>query len=214
MVNLKLQFTVDAKSVEQLTPNTIRVHVKDVPFEQFYRDIEDKEICVGYTEALITIGKTEIIATITKMGYYTINSEKETASLTADFSTVHSYNNEGSFNLVSYNIERQLKVGSALGILINVDIEQQRVVSFIKENFSSIVTERRGIRYKYDTTVAIKRYCELFTENGVPKNEYIIVGYLVIFTDKLLPNEHDRNNLIKIMTNQTFMKEMYYHELR
>lgn len=95
--------------------------------------------------------------------------------------------------MIPYGIGPQIRIGSELGIVLYIDIDESEVYTFIKEHFSECITYRRGVRYKLDKAIDMRR------DNG--ENDWIHEGIIVLFTADDTPNEKDRNEVIKYFYN-------------
>lgn len=98
-----------------------------------------------------------------------------------------------NLTMIPYGIGPQIRIGSELGIVLYIDIDESKIDTFIKEHFSECMTYRRGVRYKLDKTMNIRRH------NG--ENNWIDEGIIVLFTTDDTPNEKDRNEVINYIFN-------------
>lgn len=97
--------------------------------------------------------------------------------------------------MIPYGIGPQIRIGSELGIVLYIDIDESEIYTFTKEHFSECVTYRRGIRYKLDKAIDMRR--------NLGENNWIHEGILVLFTANDTPNEKDRNEVINYIYNIT-----------
>ena len=95
--------------------------------------------------------------------------------------------------MIPYGIGPQIRIGSELGIVLYIDIDESEIDTFIKEHFSECMTYRRSVRYKLDKTINMRRH------NG--ENNWIHEAIIVLFTTDDTPNEKDRNEVIKYIYN-------------
>lgn len=180
--------------------STAKINIRAVPFAKFYTDTEQRAIIPGETEALLEVtdngNVTKYHVVIEKIMDYEVDQYIEVVYLTAivRFTELSPF---GDYQFIPYSIGPQVRIGSALGIMVYVDIEEGRAYEWAKNNFSYCVTERRGIRYKFDTArLLCRKYVEM-TRQGTPNTVYIQEGILVLLTAKELPSTHDRDLVIK-----------------
>lgn len=95
--------------------------------------------------------------------------------------------------MIPYGIGPQIRIGSELGIVLYIDIDESEIDTFIKEYFSECMTFRRGVRYKLDKAIDMRR--------NIGENDWIHEGIIVLFTTDDTPNEKDRNEVIKYIYN-------------
>lgn len=179
--------------------STAKIDIRAVPFPEFYTDMDQRAIVPGETEALLEVtdngNVTKYHVVIEKIMNYEVNQYLE-VYLTAivRFTELSPF---GDYHIIPYSIGPQVRIGSALGIMVYVDIDESRAYDWAKNNFSYCATERRGVRYKFDTArLLCRKYIEM-TRQGTPNTVYIQEGILVLLTAKELPSTHDRDMIIK-----------------
>ena len=179
--------------------STAKIDIRAVPFPEFYTDMDQRAIVPGETEALLEVtdngNVTKYHVVIEKIVNYEVNQYLE-VYLTAivRFTELSPF---GDYHIIPYSIGPQVRIGSALGIMVYVDIDECRAYDWAKNNFSYCATERRGVRYKFDTArLLCRKYIEM-TRQGTPNTVYIQEGILVLLTAKELPSTHDRDMIIK-----------------
>lgn len=180
--------------------SSAKIDIRAVPFAKFYTDTEQRAIVPGETEALLEVtdngNVTKYHVIIEKIMDYEVDQYIEVVYLTAivRFTELSPF---GDYQLIPYSIGPQVRIGSALGIMVYIDIDESRAYEWAKNNFSYCVTERRGVRYKFDTALLLcRKYVEM-TRQGTPNTVYIQEGILVLLTAKELPSTHDREMIIK-----------------
>lgn len=186
--------------------STAKIDIRAVPFPEFYTDMDQRAIVPGETEALLEVtdngNVTKYHVVIEKIMSYVVDQYCENVYLAAvvRFTELSPF---GDYHVIPYSIGPQVRIGSSLGVMVYVDIEESRVYDWAENNFSYCVTERRGVRYKFDTArLLCRKYMET-TSQGTPNTVYIQEGILVLFTAKELPSIHDRDMIIK------YFKQMY-----
>lgn len=179
--------------------STAKIDIRAVPFPEFYTDMDQRAIVPGETEALLEVtdngNVTKYHVVIEKIVNYEVNQYLE-VYLTAivRFTELSPF---GDYHIIPYSIGPQVRIGSALGVMVYVDIDESRAYDWAKNNFSYCATERRGVRYKFDTArLLCRKYIEM-TRQGTPNTVYIQEGILVLLTAKELPSTHDRDMIIK-----------------
>ena len=179
--------------------STAKIDIRAVPFAEFYTDLDQRAIVPGETEALLEVtdngNVTKYHVVIEKIMNYEVNQYLE-CYLTAivRFTELSPF---GDYHIIPYSIGPQVRIGSALGVMVYIDIDESRAYDWAKNNFSYCVTERRGVRYKFDTArLLCRKYIEM-TRQGIPNTVYIQEGILVLLTAKELPSTHDRDMIIK-----------------
>lgn len=179
--------------------STAKIDIRAVPFPEFYTDMDQRAIVPGETEALLEVtdngNVTKYHVVIEKIMNYEVNQYLE-VYLTAivRFTELSPF---GDYHIIPYSIGPQVRIGSALGVMVYVDIDESRAYDWAKNNFSYCATERRGVRYKFDTArLLCRKYIEM-TRQGTPNTVYIQEGILVLLTAKELPSTHDRDMIIK-----------------
>lgn len=95
--------------------------------------------------------------------------------------------------MIPCSIGPQIRIGSELGIVLYIDIDESEIDTFIKVYFSECMTYRRGVRYKLDKTIDMRR--------NIGENDWIHEGIIILFTTDDTPNEKDRNEVIKYIYN-------------
>lgn len=180
--------------------STAKIDIRAVPFSEFYTDMDQRAIVPGETEALLEVtdngNVTKYHVVIEKIMDYVVDQYTECVYLTAvvRFTELSPF---GDYQLIPYSIGPQVRIGSALGVMVYVDIDESRAYGWAKNNFSYCATERRGVRYKFDTArLLCRKYIEM-TRQGTPNTVYIQEGILVLLTAKELPSTHDRDMIIK-----------------
>ena len=180
--------------------STAKIDIRAVPFPEFYTDMDQRAIVPGETEALLEItdngNVTKYHVVIEKIMSYVVDQYHECVYLAAAvrFTELSPF---GDYHIIPYSIGPQVRIGSALGVMVYVDIDESRAYDWAKNNFSYCVTERRGVRYKFDTArLLCRKYIEM-TRQGTPNTVYIQEGILVLLTAKELPSTHDRDMIIK-----------------
>lgn len=179
--------------------STAKIDIRAVPFPEFYTDMDQRAIVPGETEALLEVtdngNVTKYHVVIEKIMNYEVNQYLE-VYLTAivRFTELSPF---GDYHIIPYSIGPQVRIGSALGVMVYVDIDESRAYDWAKNNFSYCATERRGVRYKFDTArLLCRKYIEM-TRQGTPNTVYIQEGILVLLTAKELSSTHDRDMIIK-----------------
>lgn len=179
--------------------STAKIDIRAVPFPEFYTDMDQRAIVPGETEALLEVtdngNVTKYHVVIEKIMNYEVDQYLE-VYLTAivRFTELSPF---GDYHIIPYSIGPQVRIGSALGVMVYVDIDESRAYDWAKTNFSYCATERRGVRYKFDTArLLCRKYIEM-TRQGTPNTVYIQEGILVLLTAKELPSTHDRDMIIK-----------------
>lgn len=185
--------------------STAKIDIRAVPFAKFYTDTEQRAIIPGETEALLEVtdngNVTKYHVVIEKIMDYEVDQYIEVVYLTAivRFTELSPF---GDYQLIPYSIGPQVRIGSALGIMVYIDIDESRAYEWAKNNFSYCVTERRGVRYKFDTALLLcRKYVEM-TRQETPNTVYIQEGILVLLTAKELPSTHDRDMVIKYFNHK------------
>lgn len=180
--------------------STAKIDIRTVPFSEFYTDMDQRAIVPGETEALLEVtdngNVTKYHVVIEKIMSYVVDQYRENVYLAAvvRFTELSPF---GDYHVIPYSIGPQVRIGSALGVMVYVDIDESRAYDWAKNNFSYCVTERRGVRYKFDTARRLcRKYMEM-TRQGTPNTVYIQEGILVLLTAKELPSTHDRDMIIK-----------------
>ena len=180
--------------------STAKIDIRAVPFPEFYTDMNQRAIVPGETEALLEVtdngSVTKYHVVIEKIMSYVVDQYSENVYLAAvvRFTELSPF---GDYHVIPYSIGPQVRIGSALGVMVYVDIDESRAYDWAKNNFSYCVTERRGVRYKFDTArLLCRKYVEM-TRQGTPNTVYIQEGILVLLTAKELPSTHDRDTIIK-----------------
>ena len=180
--------------------STAKIDIRSVPFSEFYTDMDQRAIVPGETEALLEVtdngNVTKYHVVIEKIMSYVVDQYCENVYLAAvvRFTELSPF---GDYHVIPYSIGPQVRIGSALGVMVYVDIDESRAYDWAKNNFSYCVTERRGVRYKFDTArLLCRKYIEM-TRQGTPNTVYIQEGILVLLTAKELPSTHDRDMIIK-----------------
>lgn len=180
--------------------STAKIDIRAVPFPEFYTDMDQRAIVPGETEALLEVtdngNVTKYHVVIEKIMSYVVDQYCENVYLAAvvRFTELSPF---GDYHVIPYSIGPQVRIGSALGVMVYVDIDESRAYDWAKNNFSYCVTEHRGVRYKFDTARRLcRKYMEM-TRQGTPNTVYIQEGILVLLTAKELPSTHDRDMIIK-----------------
>lgn len=180
--------------------STAKIDIRAVPFPEFYTDMDQRAIVPGETEALLEVtdngNVTKYHVVIEKIMSYVVDQYHECVYLAAAvrFTELSPF---GDYHVIPYSIGSQVRIGSALGVMVYIDIDESRAYDWAKNNFSYCVTERRGVRYKFDTArLLCRKYIEM-TRQGTPNTVYIQEGILVLLTAKELPSTHDRDMIIK-----------------
>lgn len=180
--------------------STAKIDIRAVPFPEFYTDMNQRAIVPGETEALLEVtdngSVTKYHVVIEKIMSYVVDQYSENVYLAAvvRFTELSPF---GDYHVIPYSIGPQVRIGSALGVMVYIDIDESRAYDWAKNNFSYCVTERRGVRYKFDTArLLCRKYIEM-TRQGTPNTVYIQEGILVLLTAKELPSTHDRDMIIK-----------------
>lgn len=180
--------------------STAKIDIRAVPFPEFYTDMDQRAIVPGETEALLEVtdngNVTKYHVIIEKIMSYVVDQYCENVYLAAvvRFTELSPF---GDYHVIPYSIGPHVRIGSSLGVMVYVDIEESRAYDWAKNNFSYCVTERRGVRYKFDTARRLcRKYMEM-TRQGTPNTVYIQEGILVLLTAKELPSTHDRDMIIK-----------------
>ena len=180
--------------------STAKIDIRSVPFSEFYTDMDQRAIVPGETEALLEVtdngNVTKYHVVIEKIMSYVVDQYCENVYLAAvvRFTELSPF---GDYHVIPYSIGPQVRIGSSLGVMVYIDIDESRAYDWAKNNFSYCVTERRGVRYKFDTARRLcRKYVEM-TRQGTPNTVYIQEGILVLLTAKELPSTHDRDMIIK-----------------
>ena len=208
---IELEIGIEKQNLEQVSQSSCKFKLDKVSFSDLYQGDEPIPIKPGETKALLAISDngrvTKYYGVIDKVLSYEISNDEKYVNLSAVFR----FTEQSPFQnlaMIPYTIGPQIRIGSALGMWVYVDIDISQVYNFAKEHFSYCVTNRRGVRYKFDTVGIVNRYMEFQTDAGVPVGEWIANGIIVVLTSKDLPNKTDRERVMQyIIDNYINLKQ-------